>query len=78
MIDEFNVIYESQAGLRQKYSTTDNRFTLNALVQKILCREGGRFYCLFIDFKKKRSIVLNMISCGMLWKEMKLWEIFLK
>ena len=46
------VIDESQAGFRKGYGTTDNIFSLHALVQKYLCRKKGRFYCIFIDFKR--------------------------
>lgn len=51
-IEKYNVIHESQAGFRRNYSTIDNIFNLQALVQKYLCKKGGRFYCLYIDFKK--------------------------
>ena len=47
-----NVLDESQAGFRKGYSTMDNIFCLQALVQKYLCRDRGRFYCIFIDFKR--------------------------
>ena len=47
-----DVIDESQAGFRKGYSTIDNIFSLQALVQKYLCRERGRFYCIFVDFKR--------------------------
>ena len=47
-----NVLDESQAGFRNGYSTMDNVFSLQALVQKYLCRDRGRFYCIFIDFKR--------------------------
>ena len=50
--DEFNVIDEAQAGLRKKYSTTDNCFTLMALTQKYISKKKGRFYCIFVDFAK--------------------------
>ena len=50
--EKFNVIHESQAGFRRQYSTVDNIFTLHAVTQKYLCKKGGRFYCLFIDFRK--------------------------
>ncbi|MES9879852.1 MAG: hypothetical protein ABW185_03125, partial [Sedimenticola sp.] len=43
-----NVIDESQAGFRKGYSTIDNLFTLQAMVQKYLSKRRGRFYCLFI------------------------------
>ena len=34
------------------YSAIDNIFSLQSVVQKYLCRERGRFYCIFIDFKR--------------------------
>ena len=50
--EKFNVIHESQAGFRSKYSTIDNVFTLQSLVQKHISKKGGRFYYIFIDYKK--------------------------
>ena len=50
--DSNEVIDESQAGFSKDYSTTDNIFSLQALVQKYLCRERGRFFCIFVDFKR--------------------------
>ena len=47
-----NVIDESQAGFRKGYSTIDNIFSLQSVVQKYLCRKRGRFYCIFVDFKR--------------------------
>ena len=47
-----NVIDESQAGFRKGYNTIDNIFSLQSVVQKYLCRERGRFYCIFVDFKR--------------------------
>ena len=41
---------ESQSGFRKGYSTIDNLFTLMSLGQKYLSKEGGRLYCLFVDF----------------------------
>ena len=46
------VIDESQAGFRKSYNTIDNIFSLQPIVHKYLCRERGRFYCIFIDFKR--------------------------
>ena len=48
----FEKIPESQAGFRQAYCTADNIFTLHCLVQKYLSKGRGRFYCIFVDFKK--------------------------
>ena len=50
--EEHNKINESQSGFRRNYSTTDNLFSLNAIIQKYLSRKCGRFYCLYVDFKK--------------------------
>ena len=43
-------ISESQAGGRSGYSTIDNIFCLQAVVQKYITKKRGRFYILFIDF----------------------------
>ena len=43
---------EEQAGFRKGYSTTDNIFTLQALIQKYCSRKGGRLYTIFVDFSK--------------------------
>ena len=61
--EKFNVIHESQAGFRQIYSTIDNIFTLHALAQKFLSKKGGKFYCLFIDFRK----AFDSIKHNKLW-----------
>ena len=58
-----NVIDESQAGFRKQYSTIDNIFSLQALIQKYLCRERGRFYCIFVDFRR----AFDSISHNKIW-----------
>ncbi len=50
--ENHNKLNESQAGFRQGYSTVDNIFCLQAMAQKYLSKQGGRFYCLYVDFKK--------------------------
>ena len=45
-------IDESQAGFRRNYSPIDNIFCLQAMGQKYLSKSGGRFYCLYVDFRK--------------------------
>ena len=45
-------IPEAQAGFRKGYSTIDNIFSLQSIVQKYLTKKGGRFYSLFVDFSK--------------------------
>ncbi|XP_062595378.1 uncharacterized protein LOC134256716 [Saccostrea cucullata] len=46
------LIPEEQAGFRQGYSTIDNIFTLQSIVQKYLTKKRGKVYCAFIDFSK--------------------------
>ena len=50
--EENGVVDESQAGFRRGYSTIDNICSLQAVIQKYLCRTKGRFYCIFIDFRR--------------------------
>jgi len=50
--EETNLIDESQAGFRQGYSTVDNIFNLQSVIQKYLSKKGGRIYVFYIDFLK--------------------------
>ena len=50
--EQNQVLDESQAGFRKNYSTVDNIFSLQAIIQKYLSRERGRFYCIYIDFRR--------------------------
>ena len=50
--EEYEKIDESQAGFRRGYSAIDNIFCLQAMIQKYLSKKGGRFYCLYVDFRK--------------------------
>ena len=61
-----DMISESQAGFRRSYSTIDNAFTLQALVQKYLSKKKGRFYCIFIDFEK----AFDCIDHAKLWESL--------
>ena len=65
--EENNVLDESQAGFRRDFSTIDNIFSLHAMVQKYICRSGGRFYCLFVDFKR----AFDSIRHDKLWDSLK-------
>ena len=58
--EENDSIPEAQAGFRKGYSTTDNIFSLQAMVQKYLTKHGGRFYTLFVDFSKAYDCVQRM------------------
>ena len=50
--EENGKLDEAQAGFRSGYSVVDNIFSLSACVQKYLSKQGGRFYCLYVDFQK--------------------------
>ena len=57
-IDDNNLLSETQAGFRKTYSTTDNLFTLLALIQKqLLCHK--KLYGAFIDFRKAFDSVIR-------------------
>ncbi|VDI28266.1 Hypothetical predicted protein [Mytilus galloprovincialis] len=49
--DEFIIIQENQSGFRQKYSTTDNIFTLYSFFELLKCKKK-KLYCAFVDFEK--------------------------
>jgi hypothetical protein len=51
-LEDNEKLVENQAGFRKDYSTTDNIFTLYAVVQKCLNKKGRKLYAAFIDFKK--------------------------
>lgn len=49
--EENNKIDESQTGFRKGYSV-DNIFCLQSMVRKYLSKKCGRFYCIYVDFRK--------------------------
>jgi len=54
-------IDESQYGFRRGYSAVDNNiFCLQAMVQKYLSKQGGRFFCLYVDFRKAFDKINNI------------------
>ncbi len=56
-------VYEGQAGFRQGYTTIDNIFIYQSIVQKYLNSRGGKFYALFVDFAK----AFDSIKRNKLW-----------
>ena len=44
--------HEEQAGYHKGYSTIDQIFNLQSIVQKYLCKKKGRCYVIFVDFSK--------------------------
>ena len=65
--EENSVLDESQAGFRKQYSTTYNIFSLHAIIQKYLCRPRGRFYCIFVDFRR----AFDSIPHDKIWDSLK-------
>ena len=59
--DENNVRHEEQAGYRKNYSTVDQIFTLQCLVQKYLCKKKGRCYVIFVDFSKAFDAIPHLL-----------------
>ena len=45
-----NILHESQAGFRKGYSTSDQIFTLNAIIEDNLSKPKGKVFAFFIDF----------------------------
>ena len=64
---------EEQAGFRGKYSTVDQIFVLNSVVQKYLSRPKGRFYCAFVF--QQLLTAYNIIYCCMRWLKKEYMEI---
>ena len=50
----------------KNYSTIDNIFVLQSIIQKYLSRKKGRYYVLFIDFSK----AFDTITHALLWYKM--------
>ena len=67
-IEENSIISESQAGFRKRYSTSDQLFTLVALIQKQLCNHR-KLYVAFIDFRK--LILWSVPNCGTFYENVK-------
>ncbi|MCG8044707.1 MAG: endonuclease/exonuclease/phosphatase family protein [Candidatus Thiodiazotropha taylori] len=65
--EDKGVVDESQAGFRRGYSTVDNIFSLQAVIQKYLSRPRGRFYCIFIDFRR----AFDSIPHNKLWESLR-------
>ena len=58
---ENNVRHEEQAGYRNNYSTGDQIFTLQCLVQKYLYKKEGRCYVIFVDFSKAFDAIPHLL-----------------
>ena len=65
--EEKEIINDAQAGFRKGRSTTDNIFTLNAVVEKSF-QMNSKVYVAFIDFKKAYDTVNRKLLWSILFK----------
>ena len=49
--ENFNLVEDCQAGFHRNFSTADNLFTINSLVD-IAKASKSKLYCCFVDFKQ--------------------------
>ena len=66
-VNLYGKISEAQAGFREGYSTIDNAFILNALIQNHITRKRSRLYVCFVDFQK----AFDSINRRKLWYVLK-------
>ena len=59
-------ISEAQIGFRERYSTIDNAFILNALIRNHIDRKRSRLYVCFVDFQKAFDSESRNKSCSVL------------
>lgn len=68
-LDLNNKLLETQAGFRKGYSTSDNMFILDTILQKYLTKPKGRVYIFFVDFSKAFDQVPRELLMERLAKE---------
>ena len=56
-LDVNSLLPEEQAGFRSGYSTMDNIFILDTLIQKQLSKKRGKLYVFFVDFSAAFDLV---------------------
>ena len=66
LVDTFSVLEENQAGFRKGYRTTDNIFTLHAIITHFSHDENKELYACFVDFKK----AFDKVSYALLWHKL--------
>ena len=67
-VNIYGKISDAQAGFREGYSTIDNTFILNALIQNNILRKRSRLFVCFFDFQK----AFDSVSRSKLWNVLKL------
>ncbi|XP_067131377.1 uncharacterized protein [Centruroides vittatus] len=61
-----NILFENQAGFREKYSTLDNIFILHTLISKTLMRKRRKVYAFFVDL----SSAFDTVDRNLMWKKL--------
>ena len=51
-VNIYDKISEAQFGFREGYSTVDNAFILNSIIERYLAKKRGKLYVCFVDFKR--------------------------
>ena len=64
--EKSGLFFENQAGYRKGYSTIDQIFCLNSIIQKYLSKKGGRLYAIFVDFSK----AFDRVPHCLLWERL--------
>lgn len=65
--EDSDINNEEQAGYRKGYSTIDQMFNLQSLVQKHICKQKGRCFVLMVDFSK----AFDTIPHELLWYKLR-------
>ena len=73
-MEDNNKIAKEQAGFRKIYSTIDDIFLLNAIVQKHLEKRGAKMYVAFVDFHILFDIKIQpiLMYASEIWGTMRL------
>ena len=63
-LEQNSLLGEEQTGFREGYSTLDHIFSLNCIIDLLLCQRK-RLYCVFVDYKK----AFDMVDRSSLWSK---------
>ena len=51
-VNIYDKISKAQFGFREGYSTVDNAFILNSIIERYLAKKKGTLYVCYVDFKR--------------------------
>ena len=66
-VNLYSKISEAQFGFREGYSTVDNAFILNSIIERYLAKKKGKIYVCFVDFKR----AFDSVNREKLWAVLK-------